>query len=309
MQVNINEKIITMSDFLIVGAAKSGTTSLYHYLKQHPQIFMPKNKEPWFFSFAGADKKDEEIFNKKKDIVTDFDDYLSLFNDAKDSQISGEASTVYLYLYGGTIENIKKYHPNWKNLKIVIIIRNPVERAFSHYLDDSLSGSLNMTLEEIIERWRSKQLPRLYNHIDYGFYYNQIKAYKDNFDQVKVCLFDDLKDHSLQLIQDLFSFLGVSDSFIPDTSLKYNTSTGSKGDIFKYRFISNLINKPNPIKKIVTTLLPEEFRVKIENMVWGKLTKKKQMESATTQLLKGIFKEDICKLQILINRNLSQWLN
>lgn len=270
---------------------------------------MPNNKEPWFFSFNGLAKINEEIFDRKQGIVTDFNEYLNLFKNAKNTQIFGEASTVYLYLYEETIKNIKKYYSDWKNLRILIIIRNPVERAFSHYLDDSISGSLNMSFEEVIEKWRSKQLSRFYNYIDYGFYYNQIKAYMDNFDQVMVCLFDDLEMNPLRQVHDVFNFFKISDFFVPDTSLKYNSSTGAKGSIIKSRFIRDLINKPNYFKKIITTLLPVGFRVRMENVVFEKLTCKPRMENNTKKYLIEIYKKDILKLQDLINRDLSNWLN
>lgn len=302
MQVKIKEEEIRLPDFLIVGAAKSGTTSLYHYLKQHPQIYMSENKEPWFFSFADIYKQDAHNFSVKDGIVTDFKEYVNLFRNAKDAQIVGEASTVYLYLHEETIKNIKKYHPNWEELKIIIIIRDPSERAFSHYLNKIADWSCNLTFEEEVEKWNRNQVSDLCNVIDYGFYYNQIKSYKDTFEQVKICLFDDLEERPSVLVQDLYRFLGVDSSFCPNTDLKYNVSVNSG------KFLRKLIYEPNFLKKVVTTFLPLEMRTKIKNKFLEKIANKSQLESSQRKILLEIYKEDITKLQDLINRDLTHWL-
>lgn len=302
MQVTIDGKEVKLPDFLIVGAAKSGTTSLYYYLKQHPQIFMPINKEPWFFTFAGVNNIDATVSSSKKNIVTDFNKYLNLFKDATDSQVLGEASTVYLYLYTETIKNIKKYHPNWKELKIIIIIRNPVERVFSHYLNDISTGLLNLSFEELIEKWKLKQLSNFHNYIDYGFYYNQIKYYKDNFDQVKIYLFEDLISSPALLVQSLFGFVGVDTSFIPSTEVIYNTSV-----VFTNKFLVNLTRK-SLFKVIARVFVPKNIREKIKNKISKNFTKRPQLKSFTRSILKEIYEEDVLKLQDLINRDLMHWL-
>jgi hypothetical protein len=99
--------IAKLPDFLIVGAGKSGTTSLYHYLRQHPQIFMPEIKEPKFFAFA--ETPTSFVYPKGTTIIWNFDEYKSLFEPAREDQKLGEASPIYLRYYEKTIENIKKY--------------------------------------------------------------------------------------------------------------------------------------------------------------------------------------------------------
>lgn len=303
MQVKISGKEVKLPDFLIVGAAKSGTTSLYNYLKQHPQIFLPENKEPWFFFFPELIKKDGEIFSRDLNIVTDFKDYLDLFKDASNLQVLGEASTCYLYFCKETIENIKKYHPSWEELKIIVILRNPIERAFSHYLNDVSSNLFDMTFEKVIEKYKLKQLSKFYNYIDYGFYYNQIKSYKESFGQIKILLFDDLREKVTVIIQDLFNFLDVDTSFIPDTSLEYNVSMGSKNKLLGY-----LIYKPNILKSTAKTIMKEESRTKIKNKIFKKFTNRPQLENSSREFLREIYKEDILKLQDLINKDLTLWL-
>ena len=93
-------------EFLVVGAARAGTTALQNYLQQHPQIFLPSQKEPCFYCFA-----DEELRYKKGKFafaITDFKKYNRLFKDAKPGQVTGEISTPYLYLHNQTINNINR---------------------------------------------------------------------------------------------------------------------------------------------------------------------------------------------------------
>ena len=115
-----------LPNFLIVGAAKSGTTSLYRYLQQHPDIFMSQKKEPKFFSsqflkfpFVGPGDQNMEL-----SICKTFDKYESLFKYADNIKAVGEASADNLYYYTHAIPLIKKY---LGNVKILIILRNPID--------------------------------------------------------------------------------------------------------------------------------------------------------------------------------------
>ena len=113
-------------DFFIVGAAKSGTTSLYSYVRQHPEVFLPSMKEPRFFvdpDYFGGDALGHLTQ------VRDLDEYLGLFAGAPECARVGEASPVYLYSRG-TAERIRGFRPD---ASIVAILRNPVDRAYSHY--------------------------------------------------------------------------------------------------------------------------------------------------------------------------------
>ena len=109
-----------LPNFLIVGAPKAGTTSLYYYLRQHPQIFLSGVKEPFFLSFAGEKFNDKDRITPS--IITDYQKYLALFKDSYKYRAVGEASTFYLYFYQKTINNIKKYIPEYSRMKIIILL-------------------------------------------------------------------------------------------------------------------------------------------------------------------------------------------
>ncbi|MFQ5752975.1 MAG: sulfotransferase, partial [bacterium] len=151
MIIKLDNKDAKLPDFLIVGAAKSGTSSLYHYLRQHPQIFMPNHKEPCFFTFAGKRPTDLQS-NVGLKVINDFDQYVSLFEFSSRSQKLGEASTCYLYHYDKTIRTIKKYHRRWQDLKIIIALRNPILRAYSHYLNHVRDGLETSSFRDLVKR-------------------------------------------------------------------------------------------------------------------------------------------------------------
>jgi hypothetical protein len=128
-----------------VGAPRRGTTSLYFYLREHPQIFMPGIKEPHFFAFSG-----KPTYYKHNPIVWKLKDYAGLFAAATEGQVLGEASPGYLYYHERAIENIKKYVPAWEDLRIIMILRNPALRAFSHYLVLRLTDRESRGFDEAI---------------------------------------------------------------------------------------------------------------------------------------------------------------
>ena len=144
-------------------------------------------------------------------------------------------------------------------------------------------------------------------YIDVGFYYNQVKAYLDNFDPLKIYLFDDFKKDTLGLVKDIYGFLEVDTSFVPDVNIKYNVS-----GIPKNKFIHKFLKEPNILKSIVKpiikTLIPQEERRKVIEKIKMKNLQKSQMKPETREYLKNLYRDDILKLQDLIKRDLSSWL-
>ena len=299
-----------LPNFLIVGAAKSGTTSLYHYLKEHPEIYMSsKIKETSFFvepkSILGIGFKD---FIKEKGILN-FDDYKELYQEVILSKhiAIGEACPSYLTFYKESIPNIIKH---LRKPKIIIILRNPIRRAFSHYLRHVRGGTEQLSFEKALENQRKRKEQGWwwgYQFTYIGFYYQQVKAYLNNFEQVRIYLYDDLKKDTLGLVKNIYDFLGVDISFTPDTSIKYNAS-----GIHKNKFIHKFLTKPNmlinTVKPFVKILISKEKRYKIIEKINNKNLQKPQMKPETKEFLKNLYRKDILKLQDLIKRDLNSWL-
>lgn len=296
-----------LPNFLIVGAAKCGTTPLYFYLKQHPDIFIPEMKECRFFSemppFSGPQSK---IYRKRS--THTLDQYKLLFSGSSKEKTLGDASPDYLYFYERSIRNIKKL---LGDPKIIIILRNPVDRAFSNYLHLVRGGWEELSFEDALE---SEEKIKKDNWLwvryykDIGFYYLQVKAYLDSFKHVKVYIYDDFKKDNLRILKDIFTFLEVETSFVPDTKTKYNIS-----GIPKNRFLHKMITKSNLIKSIISPIvslgISKENRIKLIESLGSKLLTRPEMKPETREYLKELYQEDILKLQELLKRDLSRWLN
>jgi hypothetical protein len=309
MKTEINGRVVKLPDFLIVGAARSGTTSLYNYLGQHPEIFLPDIKEPGFFAFS--EKPTHFPKHPGVKIVWKFEDYLRLFDPVGEGQVSGEASTFYLYFYEETIKNIKQYVHGWQDMKIIILLRNPVERAFSTHTLFRLAGLEHLKFENTIERKvLQDRMANGWNpavdYIGYGFYYKQVEAYLKTFSNTKIFLFEDIKTNARDVTRDIFRLVGVDDSFVPDMSEKHNVSGAPR-----FKVLHKLLRKPELISSVVPfirMLIPLEKRINIVNKIERKNLKRIEMQEVTRRYLTNLYREDILKLQRLIGRNLSSWL-
>lgn len=300
-----------LPDFLIVGAAKSGTTSLYRYLRSHPGVFLPWQKEPRFFvsgAVAGFTDEDPRSTWVKGDTVKDLEAYRALFDAAQPGQRIGEASTAYLYYHAEAIPRIRALIPH---ASIIMILRNPVDRAFSAYtqlLRDeseqrSFEASLELEAERVRQRWTN-----LYYYVDQGLYADQVAAYQARFERVKVVLHDDLAMDSPGVVADLCRFLGVDPDHRPDTGSRFNVS-GVPRNRFLYRFLARDNALKSALRPLVQRLLPQQFTDRQVARLTAGLMSKPEMTAATRSALQERFKTDILRLQDLIGRDLSGWLS
>ncbi len=299
-----------LPNFLIVGAAKSGTTSIYEYLNDHPQVYMSPVKEPYFFSFMDKIPDFQGPFDEKtnkEEIITSRSEYEHLYSGVTNEIAIGESSNAYLYL-PGTAGNIKKLIPD---CKIVIILRDPVSRAFSHFLQHKMLGTEMLDFEEAIEKEEERKKKNWrwhYQYIDQGRYYKQVKRYIDVFgsEQVKVYLFDDLAANPGKMMADLSEFLGIDPKFYDN----YDYQRFNKAGLPRNQAIHRLIRHQNPVRKIAHVLVPLFLRERIVSFLEKinyKYDDKPRLNPDTKVKLKKIFKADIIKTGKLIGRDLSMW--
>ncbi|MGB3790819.1 MAG: sulfotransferase [Phormidesmis sp.] len=294
-----------MPNFLMIGAAKAGTTSLYSYLAQHPQVYMSEQKEPRFFALEGEQPDYGGITQgiNQGSVVT-LEGYQKLFEGVNHEVAIGEASTIYLYSEKAA-ERIQHSLPD---AKLIAVLRNPAERAFSSYVHLVRDGFETLSFAdglkaESVRREENWQPLWFYQHR--GFYYEQLKRYFDRFDagQIRVYLYDDLVKGTQAVAQDIYRFLGVDESFVPDLT-RSNVS-----GIPKRRWLQNLFMKDNPLKAAIKPLLPEQVRRRIARDVHRKNTgDKPTFPVEVRQQLIETYREDILKLQDLLDRDLSNWL-
>ncbi len=299
---------MTLPNFLIIGAQKAGTTSLYHYLEQHPQIYMSPVKEPGFFDFEGEKPNfcgpgDRDLYSH---VTTDIEAYRRLFQEASNEIAIGEATTWYLYSQKAP-ERIGHYIPN---AKLIVILRNPVDRAYSsfmHAIRDSREPLTDFAQALQAEEARiEKNWEYLWRYKDMGFYSVQLKRYFEKFDrhQIKVYLYEDLNNNPAELLKNIFQFLGVDRNFIPEVFTRLNIS-----GIRKNKAIDALLDDNNPVKNFLRPLLPVRVRKRIANHLRTNNFVKPSCSPDIQKELIEVFREDILALQNLIERDLSKWLN
>ncbi len=287
---------LMLPNFFIVGAPKAGTTSLYHYLDAHPDVFMSPIKETNYFSYESAVKQD--LYYKERGI-SNWNDYKKLFENSDGKKAVGEASVSYLF-YEAVPQLIKnKIH----DARIIILLRNPVERAYSHYQMDCKLGYVNTSFEKIIFNKNRTPLENLFyqQFILLGLYYEQVKRYMDVFgtEKVLVILFDDFKNTTEKEINRLYRFLEIDETVKLNLDKTHNPFATPRNSVFRfiYRF--------KKVRLMMKNLLPKKIQLYILEII---LTKKKApVEEKTIKFLNEFYKPDIMKLEKLLNRNLSKW--
>ena len=299
-----------LPNFIIIGAEKAGTTALWQFLKQHPQIYMSAVKEPQFFGYEGKSVSFEGPGPVVKEAlpICELKEYQALFKGADGYEAVGEASPSYLYNLRAP-ERIRHYVPQ---AKLITILRNPVDRAYSRFLhlvreDRETTDDFLEALEK--EQWRIQNnwWPDFF-YMQNGFYYSQLARYYDLFDrsQIKVYLYEDLSADPLKTLQDIFSFLDVDVDFEPDTSLKPNVS-----GVPKSRNLHLFLNGLRRARPLAEAVLPEAATRRIlkgAHSIKNKNLAKPKLSAPARQQLVEVFREDVLSLQSLIGRDLSKWL-
>lgn len=210
-----------LPNFLIIGSQKSGTTSLYHVLRHHPQIFMPERKEiNYFFHQAEYDKG--------------FKHYISHFDHAPENSVAiGEASPGYIChpLSPGRI------HRLLPQVKLILTVRHPIERAYSQYWDNRRSLSEPRTFEQTIETaLEATYHPERLGYFSRGTYIQYINRYLECFprENLLVLSFEDLRRSPEDFYCRIFTFLGVDvDVHIPDITAHRNPAAIWQNPIYK----------------------------------------------------------------------------
>ncbi|HLC76285.1 MAG TPA: sulfotransferase [Candidatus Peribacterales bacterium] len=206
-----------LPNFLIIGATKAGTTSIHHYLGQHPDIFVCKRKETNFFAqdsatcFLGDSIRTQEQYEQE-------------FAEVKNEKAIGETSPAYLAVPAAPT-NIHALIPH---AKLIAILRNPTERAYSHFLMRRRQGrEFRASFEQCIDE-EDIDPERSYKHR--GFYGEQLERYYKIFpkEQILVLLYEDFVDNPNNVLRTIFTFLGVDPTFEPDISERYNTNTAAE---------------------------------------------------------------------------------
>lgn len=295
-----------LPNFLIVGAAKSGTTYLHHALKEHPEIYLSDSKKESFF-LTGMDFKDTNEAGGwyGQGVVCDFLEYQSLFAAARDESAVGEACVGYLYYYKNTIPNIKKYLGN--DVKILIVLRDPVERAYSNYMHHVRDGFEKLSFRDALNNQEERMSQDYwwgYDLVGASLYYDSVRAYMENFENVRVFTHDDILLDARGFYSSVCDYLSVDDSFIPgNIEKKYNVS-GSQ----KIPAIGRLLRGRSIIKSALKPLIPREVRRVLSDWAFDKNLKKSPLSAEDRACVLRYFEDDIVFLSDLLGRDFSSWM-
>lgn len=285
---------MSLPNTFIIGAMKSGSTSLHNYLNKHPEVFMSEMKEINYFI---------EELNFSKGVEW----YKSNFK--TDKNVIGESSIGYTkrHQYKGVPQRIKDLVGT--DLKFIYILRDPIERAKSHFIDDLLYQQLNY---EAYPEINAELLKENNIYIETSKYYFQLEAYLKIFEpsQFKIITFEEMKSNPLQTINNIFDFLGVEP--LTDEGLIFERVNKTEQKVIKSNFSKRVLN--NDIVKGFKKLLPEQLKQSIiENQLFNKISrvpiKKEEYElnTSTVKTLNDRLETDIKQLKDFTKRDFKEW--
>jgi hypothetical protein len=307
----------TLPTFLVVGAPKTGTTSLYYYLKKHPQIFMSPIKEPSLFcteirpengtdAFKLRTAEANELRSHLREgrpgplpaaLITEWDDYELLFRNVRDERAVGEASVCYLWSVSAP-GSIRSKLPH---AKIIMILRDPAERAFSHYLHILASGNTKHSFRKHIDEWMRGEGRKQGRgpFLEFGCYYEQVKRYFESFqpNNVRIYWYEEAWQTPNLLLANLFEFLNV-DRLDLDTSGRHRVRRGAS---LRYLLIKAGLGQQT------AKLVPQMLRPYLKHLDF-RLGSNPKLKPEDRKYLIDYYRNDIEKLAVLTNRDLTTWL-
>ncbi|MAM86249.1 MAG: sulfotransferase [unclassified Hahellaceae] len=298
----------SLPNFLIIGAAKSGTTSLADYLNQHPDVFIPPFKEPNYFALDQEDlyppgPVDPRIAFRllySRSIV-DYDSYQSVYAEAPERKATGDASVRYLY-YPHASERIKEHIPN---ARLVIMLREPVARLYSHYCMNvqyqleplALLPALDAEEERKENKWGWD-----WHYKSVSMYSEQIARYYEKFDreQIKVFLYDDFVNNPLSVYSEICQHIGVDNNFMPDMSARGKVAIRPRN-----LMVGRLLYWPNPFKTVLRKALTPSAFISVFNFIERKnFIPAPKIDQSQWRSLTTLFKDDVIQLEEVLGRQI-----
>ena len=310
-------------NFFIVGAPKAGTTSLYHYLDQHPDVYMSPMKEPCYFSEEIRSEHFEPSFRKKAiqleadirqyvrgpmekklsgGIVRDWSDYLRLFSAATTQRAVGEASVIYLMSKTAAQAIVSRL----PHARIIMVLRSPVDRAFSQYLHYVSDGLVTQSFRDHVRsclRHGGEGLGVHEPFLEMGFYAEQVQRYLNRFprERIGIWIYEETKTRPVEFMREVFEFLRVDSSFTPDMSKRYHEPQIAR--TVKANQILRRLGLWNMLKRMT----PAPMRLSVRSAVY-RPTGSTTMKPEDRSLMLEFYRSDIHQLEGILKRELHAWL-
>lgn len=269
-------------DLVIVGAQKSFTTSLKEYIGGHPSVITHPQKEMGFFIDDG-----EYILGYKKAFIH----YYKSVKRCQNKKILAKSAMLYM-----SEKAIKRLHEHSPGCKIILSLRNPVDRAYSSYLMEYNHSDLGFPFEEIksiAEKADSSYWPYTF-FIDAGNYARHLKILYKYFpkDQVMIVLCPEIREDPVKVCREIFQWIGVNDAYIPEIKV-YNPTLKGKSKFYA-RVTHTLLNQRSLIRKSTKLFVPSYYNYKVGDVI-RKVNKTKEkykpMDSAMREYLLAYYRD------------------
>jgi len=299
--------MLNMPDFLVIGVAKAGTTSIYHYLAQHPHIAMSAVKEPDFFEFGEPDQPPPSLYPLRDRYVATLTAYQALFAGLPANMRSGEASSSNIE--ARACARISRYVPR---ARFICCLRQPVERAYSAFNMQLRNGNepgldFRRAYLDSPRRWAGRfelGLPT-YAHHDARWYVERLTDWLTRFprQQLHIGLYDDLTAHPVAFMRELYAYLEVDDRFLPDVSTAHNQGSSVRSVRMAW------LLKRKALQQWASRLVPRPAQRRMGALLQGaNRAPMPVLDPALRNELTLAQHDDILRLQDLIGRDLTHWL-
>ncbi len=286
-------------NFFLVGAAKAGTTSIYTYLSQHPDVFFPAIKEPHFFTQVRPSPEQHFLI----EAISKRSSYLRLYARATSHPIVGDASPSYLW-HPEVPYRIRAEVPE---AKIAVILRDPVERAYSHYLMDYREGAQSKAFYQALIDDMSraeKGWGVSYLYYELGLYAEQVQRYMEAFkpQRVKLLMFEDFRRDPGSVLLELADFLGLDPRPFSaiDTSRKYNSYAAPRNQFLRR------VAGAKFSRILGQHLMPHWLGASIFERFFLRQAPKPAPDPRARELLCSLYEPELDRLEALLGRRLPE---
>jgi hypothetical protein len=294
---------VTLPNFLVIGAGRSGTTSLHHYLKAHPDIYVPAVKSPSHFYCCGRtpahDADHPDYF------VPDPADYEALFDGVRGETAIGEVSPAYL----ASVHAAPRIAERVPGARLIALLRHPVDRAFARFVGRCRDGLEPRTdFGEVVRDELKAPLIRdeaAGTYLAAGFVSHFLVSYFERFarDRMRIHLFEDFQRDPAAVMRNLYAFLDVDPAFAPDVSRRHNQS----GGVIHNRLLRRVWVRSATLRTRLRPHLPEAMRDRLFRVVARTLDPVRLDPQLRADLI-ALYRDDIVRLSGLLDRDLSHWL-
>ncbi len=289
-----------LPDFVVIGAARCATTSLYAYLRQHPQVHMSPEKETDYFSLGDLPPHQVPPGASRYRARTQAE-YERQFAGAGTAVAVGEASPTYLF-YPRSAERMRRLIPG---AKLICVLRDPVERAYSHYALARRSGfepladfEAGVAAEEA--RWRLDPSMR-HTYVRASLYHDGLRAYFERYarERILVLRFEDFAADAAATMREIYRFVGVDEGYVPDVGVRYNRSL-----LPRNAFVREAFGRHPRLRRLLLRNLPPRVATRIGDLL---MRRPPGLDREIRERLLPRFDADVRSLERLLGRDLAPW--